>query len=68
MYELRGKVESIVVIYKELINGKVVETERKEVPLIDGWTEGGDPSEYIITLTDVSVIEKGYILGLDRKS
>ena len=67
MYDLRGKVETIVVIYRELIDGKVVEKERKEVPLIDGWTEGGDPSEYIITLTDVSVIERGYILRPDRE-
>ena len=68
MYELRGKVESIFVIYWEVIDGKTVEKERREVSFIDGRTEGGNPDEYIITLSDVSVFEKGYILGLDRKS
>ena len=61
MYNLCGKVESIVVKYSKPKETDV-EKPPREVSFIDGWTEGKDACKYIITLSDVSVVEQGYTL------
>ena len=61
VYNLSGKVESIIIQHQETIDGKCVETSRKAVNRVDGWSEGETYADYyIVTLTDVTVIEDGY--------
>ncbi len=69
MYKLCGKVESIVVKYRKTTDRVVEQKPYKEIEVsfIDGWTEGADGFDYyVITLSDVSVVEQGYCYRPDR--